>query len=716
MEEPSVLDYVKSKLRLRKDSTLEIPWEKPGEEILEKARPEPPEPETKEESQDRALAAPVALPWRGPLALLLALVAQFSLGPRPERAWRFGVVMLIFSLAFLVWATLEEEWQAAPLPEPSAEVDPLSVNFISLLIGLFLALISFISFGNLKFSIFNLTLLLLSLVFVIVAFYVPPRQPQRWKERLSELLSRRQWPFSLSASTLLALTTLGVVLFFRFYRLNQVPPEMNSDHAEKILDITRVLAGDTKIFFPTNGGREALQFYLAAALHRLTGMELNFTILKVVTASVGFLALVFVYRLGSELGNRRIGLLAFLFAGVAYWPNVVSRVGLRLPFYMLFTATTLYFLLRGIRTGRQNDFILGGISLGLGFYGYSGDRILPLLVVVAVGLFLIHTQSTDRRWEAVLSTLALALVSFVLFIPLLSYILAEPDSFLFRTLTRMGNLERPIAGPVWLTFLYNMRRALAMFSWDNGEVWPISIPHYPALGIVSGALFYMGAGLLFLRYLQKRHWLDLFMLLSIPILMLPSVLALAFPAENPNLYRTGGAMVPVFLMVAIALDSLMSSLSARMRSPWGRGLAYGLAIFLLAFSSFQNYNLVFDEYYQQYRRSAWNTSEMGEVVRGFVDSVGNRDRAWVMGYPHWVDTRLVGINASHPEKDYQLFVEGLEATQGGPGPKLYLVNPQDQAAVEALEQLYPQGWFQLYKSNVETKDFLIFFVPPEGNN
>jgi hypothetical protein len=191
-------------------------------------------------------------------------------------------------------------------------------------------------------------------------------------------------------------------------------------------------------------------------------------------------------------------------------------------------------------------------------------------------------------------------------------------------------------------------------------------------------------------------------------------LSLAFPAENPNLYRTGGTLVPVFLIVAIALEGLMNTFEALISRPWGQRVAWGVAVLLLAIAARQDYDLVFNKYYHQYQLSAWNTSEMGEVARGFVQSVGTPDNVWLMGFPHWVDSRLVPITAGFPGRDYALFADQLANTQQIPGPKLFLVNPQDTAAIEALQQNYPQGWFQLYKSRVETKDFLIFFVPPHG--
>jgi hypothetical protein len=64
-----------------------------------------------------------------------------------------------------------------------------------------------------------------------------------------------------------------------------------------------------------------------------------------------------------------VGLLAFVLMGIGYWPNVISRVGLRFPLYPLFAAPTLFFLIRGLGTRNRNDFIFAGLFLGLGLHG-----------------------------------------------------------------------------------------------------------------------------------------------------------------------------------------------------------------------------------------------------------------------------------------------------------------------------------------------------------
>jgi hypothetical protein len=253
-----------------------------------------------------------------------------------------------------------------------------------------------------------------------------------------------------------------------------------------------------------------------------------------------------------------------------------------------------------------------------------------------------------------------------------------------------------------------------MMNWANGDVWTISIPNRPALDVIAGALFFLGVVLVTIRYLRKWHWLDLFLLVSIPLLMMPSILSLAFPNENPVLSRTGAAYISVFLLVGLAVEGLRNAMQRGIPNQWGKGLAWALGFVLLTISAFQNYDLVFNQYFKQYQQSAWNTSEMGNVIRMYSASLGSNETAWVVGYPHWVDTRLVGIQSGDPTRDAVILQDQIAGTLSDPRPKLFLVKPEDQASLTLLRQLYPNGNLQLFDSKVETKDFYMFFVPPRG--
>ncbi|MFC1879250.1 glycosyltransferase family 39 protein [Chloroflexota bacterium] len=744
-EEPSVLDYVKSLLTPWKGSPIPFPPAEPdeagdgGDSIVDAPWSDGQSGsqalvESETHSQPQAIsaadelaglegaayggtaaaqapAATLTWPWRALISLPLALAAQWAFAPIDRQAntgWGFLLIMAILA----IWGYKTGELRPANIPGVEKKNDTFKVQPVALVAGIILAVLAFLTSGGGEFNGLNLGLLFLSLFFLLLAFWNPSPARQGQRRKLLQGLGSPRWRTHITRWGLLLLVSTAVILFFRFYQLGQTPPEMVSDHAEKYLDVNLILNGQPLIFFPRNGGREALQFYLLAAMNGALGLPQDHLTLKISTALVGLLALPFLYLAGLETGSRRAAWIAMTFAGMAYWTNVVSRAGMRLPFYMLFSAATIYFLLRALRTGSRNSFFVSGLCLGLGLYGYSADRILPLVVVVAIGLYLVHGQSKGVRKQTTWQTLLLVLMAFVVFLPLLRYMIMDPMGFSGRMLSRLSGTEQPLPGPALEIFLDNLRRALLMFSFSNGVVWGVSIPDYPALNTIAGGAYYLGGIIVLARYIHKRHWLDLFILISIPLLMLPSIMSLAFPAENPNLYRTGGAFVPVFLLVGIALDSLMSGVQKYLRK-FGTALAWMILAALLVISAIQDYDLVFNKYTQQYRLSAWNYTEMGQAISDFSQTIGNPDNVWLMGAPHWADTRLVAITAGYPERQYAMFVDQLDTTALNPGPKLFLVKPSDGEAIEALSQVYPDGWFQVYKSKVESKDFLMFFVPPE---
>jgi 4-amino-4-deoxy-L-arabinose transferase-like glycosyltransferase len=188
-----------------------------------------------------------------------------------------------------------------------------------------------------------------------------------------DLLSkiRRGWDrfiaggFQITPWMILVGGVFAISAFYRFYLLNQVPPEMFSDHAEKLIDVSNLMWGDHAIFFPRNTGREAFQMYLTAAMAKLFGTGISFLSLKLGTCLAGLFSLPFIYLLGKEIASKKVGLLAMFFAGIAYWPNVISRVALRFALYPAFVAPTLYFLVRGLKRKSWNDFLFAGLFLGI---------------------------------------------------------------------------------------------------------------------------------------------------------------------------------------------------------------------------------------------------------------------------------------------------------------------------------------------------------------
>ncbi len=651
-------------------------------------------------------------PWWTLSALVLALIAQLTLEPSPGRTPWPGMILYAGAAVCLVLAVVQQEWHL--IPNRLEVLSPFKLHFRAefLLAGIALAILAFLLFGSGRFNFLNLSIWVLSIVCIFLAFwqhidgtdFALKSNWQRFRQTGIKIRIER-W-------TLIVLAAIAVILFFNFYRLDAVPPEMVSDQAEKLLDINDILHGHNPVYFPRNTGREAIHFYLTAAYMAIFNLDVSFLNLKAVAVFANLITLFFIYLLGKEFGNKWVGLGAAVFAGMAYWPLLFTRLALRIPYYPLFVAPVLFFMLRGLRRQQIGDILLAGLFLGMGLHGYTPFRIVPIFVVLGIIIYVVHKPGKTRWLESLFVLVLIAFVSLIVFIPLLRYWLSNPDLFAYRAFSRLTGMEVGFQQHPLKIFFQNFWKASVMFFWDNGVIWAHSIPDRPALEVVSGALYFLGIiGLLF-RYIRKRNWMDLFLLASIPMLLMPSILSLAYPGENPSLNRTAGAVVPVFVVIGSALEAILRTFRKQLDGKYGKFAVIVISAVLLFWSGVNNYDLVFNQYYRIYRASSWNTSEIGQVAEFFIQSLGSPDSTYVVGYPHWIDSRLVAINAGYPGWDFAIFPEQIPQTVSDPSPKLFFLNVNDGVNMQLLLETFENGILSQYDSKIEDKDFMIFFVPP----
>jgi len=682
MREPTILEYIQS--LIRQDNKIVL------RDYFGSSRDRRKKPSKKTKVNQEA-----RINWQVVAGCALAIAGQFLL--EPGRRWIAAAIGLYALAALLVWLGYRE----SSLTEFDREKKdkPFSSDIRLLYFGISLVFVvaAFVFFRDNTFTLLNVTLWLLGIIFFIAAVW------EKTDERVQACKAKPGF-------ILIFLIILGISVFYRFYRLNQVPGEMFSDHAEKLLDVMDVLNGKTSIFFTRNTGREALQFYLTAAIIKLFQTGISFISLKLGTAITGLATLPFIYLLGRQLGNRWVGLAAMFMAGIAYWPNVISRVALRFTFYPALTAPVLYFLFRGLQERNRNDLVLSGLFLGLGLQGYSPARIVPIYILVVFGIYEWHQSRIRNRLEDIWALGLLAFSSFLVFLPLFRYFLENPQMVSYRALTRLTSSEQIINGSPFSVFLGNFWKASIMFFYDNGQIWVHSIPHRPALDIISAAFFFTGLIYVIKRYTKLHKWEDLALLIAVPILMLPSILSLAFPEENPSLNRTGGAIVPVFIIAAIGLFQCARGIFSKKEKLLRKIILSLFIITLAVYSLFQNYDLVFRQYNQQFLANAWKTSEIGQVIAQFASQGNSYDHAYVVPYPYWVDTRLVGINAGVPEKDYALWPEDFEQVLNDPGNKLLILYPEDTQNLQLLQQLFPEGKDEIFHSKTAGKDFIIYTI------
>lgn len=574
------------------------------------------------------------------------------------------------------------------------------------------ALIAFFEARGNEFTLLGTSAWLTALAMFLFALWEgSPLNGLRAAREKFSVLFRRDNAGQRARWTVIALAVIMCVgAFFYFYKLDAIPAEMTSDHAEKILDTYDILQGKFSVFFERNTGREPLQFYANALVVLLRIAPLDMLALKVVGAAAGVLTIPAVFLLGREFFDDEVGLVAaFLFA-VSIFPLALARVGLRYPLAPLFVAWTLFFLLRALRRQTRNDYLIAGVMLGLGLNGYSPFRVVVLLVLLWLVLWRVFdfkiTQSGWTRWLK--NIVVMFGAALLVFAPLLGYISQHPDMFAYRMATRLTSVEVPVVGNPLLIFLDNNWRALQMFNVRGDVVWVNALPNVPAVDFLLGACLFAGALYGAYRLIRLREYPYALMFAAMFVLLLPSTLAFAFPDENPSVVRAGGVAPFIMLFAALPLV-LWRRQFARLGLETFGVFVVGIVMLGIALT---NFNLYFERYDEQYRHAAWNSTEIANTLREFAETRNDWEHIYVVSAPHWVDYRAVGIHLgnfdfkSHlVENDKQLEMQARD-----PAPKLYVLKDQDWTALTNLRQLYPGGVAVPVTSRTPGRDFVAFYT------
>lgn len=620
----------------------------------------------------------------------VAVAGQVLLGP----PWRLALVGVpLLAVGAVIWAFSAHDERLGTEPGGFLQA-PLEVRWAPVVASAFGGAVAFPLFAGNRFAPVNTTLWAVSVSLGTWGL---------WGRN-----GTTSWTHEKPRLGVVPLLIFGLVAFFRLADLSGVPANPWSDHAEKLEDLFDLDEGRTLVFFPRNTGREAFQFYWSLLVAKALGTGVSFFTLKLGTALLGLAAAWFVFRLAALLGGKTVGLVALFLYGVAYWPNLMGRIGLRFPLYELFAAAVLYHLYRGLAYNRQRDFVLAGLFLGLGLYGYSPFRVVPgAVVLVLLVYWLAHRKevAASALWQR---AAVVAFVSFLVFVPLASVAWYHPGDFWYRAATRWASVERPLAGNPLAIFAGNVARALAMFNWDDGEIFAICVPHRPALDAVTGALFVLGVAMALRSVVRKRSFPALSLLAVIPFLQLPSTLSLAFPNENPALNRAGAAAIPAFVLAAWAGSRLIQAVA-------GAGGARKLAASTLVAAAagvavWENWHLVFVTFARDNRTFHWDTGSMAGVVRRFLEEGGTVENVHVVCVPHWVDTRLPALLAGVPHRDLGLDREQLPSVLARRRPTLIMLKDDDEETQRKLRALAPRGRWLRNDTNTPERWFWVVRV------
>ncbi len=486
---------------------------------------------------------------------------------------------------------------------------------------------------------------------------------------------------------------LGLALFFRLYRLADMPFGLWFDEAFTGLRVVQIMRDPTfrPVYEAGLAQQPALWWYLLVPFVAMFGE--NALALRLGAVLGGVLSVPAVFLLGRVLFGGRVGLLAGFVIAVLAWHVTFSRIAFNAIWSVTLDALAAYLFVRALRRRAGSDYLLAGLVLGLALNMYYTSRLLPVIL----GLYSLHRLARERlaflRAQAP-GLLLWGLMTLLTVSPLLQYAILFPREFTSRMeqVTIFKEVEQ--AGSV-RPLLDNLVRHLLMFHRAGDRNGRHNLPGAPHLDPLTGALVLLGLALALARWRQPACGL----VLAWAVLMLSGgVFSLTF--EAPQALRTIDETVAVALLAALPLAHLGEALAGLGRPVgWlgrlaGAGLrtgglvaAGGIAV-AVAFVGLYH----FDRYFRRQAGdfavwAAFSTAEtlIAQTVNRLPPETGVYLGERFLGAPtlRFLAPRL------RDEGQHRRFDPALQPPFAEAGPVAVFLDEHQAPLVDLLRQVYP---------------------------
>lgn len=408
---------------------------------------------------------------------------------------------------------------------------------------------------------------------------------RRWASRQWAWIRDHRWELVV----LFALVAVGG--FVRIYGLDVFPYGIWYDESDNGVWARDILTNSAyRPLYVGSTNLPAHFLYLIALSFKWFGVSAGS--LRLVTALFGTALIVVMWLLGREVGGKWVGLLAAALVATSHWAINFSRLGMHGITTPFFAALTIYWLIRGLRTGSRTSAVCGGLTLGFGLCLYAPFRLFPGVVIVFwLGKLICERGFLKKGWMHV-SIYVLA--SVIAFAPVGQYALTHQTEFFGRTkqTSVFAGKDRE-QGIVALKS--NIRAHLLMFNYQGDRNGRHNLPGEPMLDPIVGPLLPLGVAFALARLHRPRQ---LLLLAWLGVMLSAGIFSLDF--EAPQSLRSIGAIPAVFLLIAQVVPPVVRqplALFGRQSGRWGRPVAVGLIgagiIAGIGYSAWLNYDVYF---------------------------------------------------------------------------------------------------------------------------
>jgi len=413
---------------------------------------------------------------------------------------------------------------------------------------------------------------------------------------------------------------LLLAVFGRLWQITTMPGGLFPDQAANGEDAISILHGKFQPFYERNNGREALFFYLQAALIGIFGIGVWPMFLA--SALIGIFTVWATYAAGRRMFGDLAGILAGFFIAINQWHISLSRTGFRAIMVPLFIALTAYFFM-GIFQKKTNGARIiqamgTGISFGLGWYTYIAFRASVGVIFIMAIAFILQSVLRKPRFlgfkKFAGSIIVALLVSILVVTPLGLYFWQHPGTFAGRS-GQVSILNKDLNhGHLILTATNVLEKSVLAFFVSGDQNPRHNVPGFPFLSPIPAIFLFVGFILAFWRSLQYIYRLlrgkntgnTLVFFASILLATMMIVPASATAEGIPHGLRSIGEIPVVFWLAGIGGAWIITQLK-RIPSLGGRRIALGVLGMLFLATGFYELFLYFrvsasmPKYWYEYR-------------------------------------------------------------------------------------------------------------------
>lgn len=455
--------------------------------------------------------------------------------------------------------------------------------------------------------------------------------------------------FQKNSILLLLFLILAIALFFRLYKLSNIPPSLNWDEVSHGYNAYSVLkTGKDEwgfklplIFRAYGDFKLPLYVYLTVLSEIFFGLNVFSVRLVSIISGVGLVLLA--YLITKKITNsEKYSLLACLLAAITPWGLFLSRIAVEANLGAFLFVAGVYLLLEWLKTLKSKWLVFTSIFWGLSLHAYNSARIIvPVFALIVVFL------AIKKRKLLQLSVFLIILLVFIS--PIISQFVGRSAQARFDnvTLIDQGTVNKIIQlrnnsklNPVLVRFIYNRPVFFVYYSIKNyfsnlsptylffkgGSHYQFSLPDHELLYLVTALFLIIGI----IKLLVKANVQEKLLLCWLIVSILPS----AITKDAPHVLRTIFVLPLPAVLSAIGLKTVADFLAKKDSKLKGNLLFIVFVISVLVgfFRWSQDYLNIYPKAYSW----AWQYGYR-EVVTYIKENYDNYEKIFITkryGEPH----------------------------------------------------------------------------------